>query len=92
MRYTWDERKNAANARKHGIRFEIAALIFEGAVFERPDERYDYDEERCIAFGVAEGQEIAVVYVDQDEGTRRIVSARPTTRRERALYWKIIGR
>jgi uncharacterized DUF497 family protein len=92
MRYTWDQRKNAANARKHGIRFEVAALIFEGPIFERPDERHDYGEERCIAFGVAQGQEIAVVYVDEDEDTRRIISARATTRRERALYWKIVGK
>jgi uncharacterized protein len=90
MRYTRDNRKNATNARKHGIHFEVAALIFEGAVFERPDERYNYGEERCIAFGVAQGQEVAV-YVDEDEDTRRVISARPTTRRERALYWKIVG-
>ena len=91
MRYTWDNRKNAANVRKHGIPFEVAVLIFEGPVFERADERYHYGEERCIAFGLAQAQEIAVVYVDEDEDTRRIISARPTTRRERALYWKIIG-
>jgi len=92
MRYIWDNRKNAANARKHGIRFEVAALIFERSVFERADERYDYGEERCTAFGLAQGQEIAVVYVDEDEDTRRVISARATTRRERALYWKIIGK
>lgn len=29
MRYEWDERKNRQNQRKHGISFELAALVFE---------------------------------------------------------------
>jgi uncharacterized protein len=29
MRYEWDERKNRENQRKHGISFELAALVFE---------------------------------------------------------------
>jgi hypothetical protein len=28
MRYEWDERKNRENQRKHGILFEVAALVF----------------------------------------------------------------
>jgi uncharacterized DUF497 family protein len=29
VRYEWDERKNRQNQRKHGISFELAALVFE---------------------------------------------------------------
>jgi uncharacterized DUF497 family protein len=29
MRYEWDQRKNRANRRKHGISFELASLVFD---------------------------------------------------------------
>jgi uncharacterized DUF497 family protein len=29
MRYEWDRRKNRENQRKHGVSFELAALVFE---------------------------------------------------------------
>jgi len=29
MQYEWDEEKNRINREKHGISFEIAALVFE---------------------------------------------------------------
>ena len=91
MRYSWDERKAAANLHKHGVGFAEAARIFDGAVVHWPDERHRYGEERWIAVGIAKGQEVIVVYVEQDQDVRRIVSARPATRRERALYWRTIG-
>ena len=65
--------------------------IFEREILHWPDERYRYGEERWIAVGIAQGQEIIVVYVEEDEDVSRIVSARPATRHERALYWRTIG-
>jgi hypothetical protein len=29
MRFEWDERKNLANQRKHGIDFQTACLVFD---------------------------------------------------------------
>lgn len=91
MRYIWDEQKNAANIAKHGIRFAEAAQVFEGEILQWPDERYHYGEERWIAIGVTQGQEVFVVYVEEGEDICRIVSARPATRHERALYWRYAG-
>jgi uncharacterized DUF497 family protein len=91
MRYSWDERKAAANLHKHGIGFTEAVRIFDGEILHWPDERYHYGEERWIAIGIAKGQEVFVVYVEEGEEVRRILSARPATRRERALYWRTIG-
>jgi hypothetical protein len=92
VRYEWDELKNKTNLRKHGIGFADAVRIFAGEVLHWPDERYYYGEERWIAIGVAQGQEVFIVYVEEGEDLRRIISARPATRGERALYWRYIGR
>jgi uncharacterized DUF497 family protein len=91
MRYIWDETKNALNARKHGVTFAQAARIFERDVLGWPDERFDYGEERWIAIGFAEGKEIVVVYVEEED-CRRIISARYATRSERGLYWRATRR
>ena len=89
--YKWDPAKNALNKRLHGISFEEASRIFENEILGWPDERFDYGEERWIAIGVAGEKEIVVTYVEQEDH-RRIISARETTRRERTLYWRTIGR
>ncbi len=46
MRFAWDPRKNRSNVRRHGITFQDAARIFEGATVERIDDRFDYGEAR----------------------------------------------
>ena len=45
MQFEWDEVKNYANIRKHGISFETAKRIFEGPVVTWIDQRKDYGEE-----------------------------------------------
>ena len=37
-RFEWDEEKNLANRRKHGISFEEAFTIFDGPVLSLEDE------------------------------------------------------
>ena len=92
MRYIWDPNKAAGNLIKHGIAFGDAIRIFEGEIVEWIDTEIDYGEERWVAIGVAENAEIAVVYVEKDEDTWRIISARRATRREREIYWRQVGR
>jgi uncharacterized protein len=53
MRYTWNKDKNRSNIERHGIAFEDAARIFEGATLEREDDRFDYGEVRIYAIGLA---------------------------------------
>jgi uncharacterized protein len=59
----------------HGIAFEDAVRIFEGATVEKVDDRFDYDERRVYAIGVVNGLEITVIYTDRNEDERRIISA-----------------
>ena len=88
MRYTWDERKNRANAKKHGIAFKDAVRIFERITIERVDDRFEYDEIRVCAIGVVNGLEITVVYTDRDEDERHIIAAWRSEPYERRYYWQ----
>ena len=90
MRYTWDPAKNAANIRKHGISFERAVRIFDGPIFEQIDDRYDYGEIRINAIGIIESIEIFVAFTEED-GERRIISARKADRKEREEFWRKTG-
>ena len=51
MTFEWDEAKNQANVRKHGVDFKTAKRIFEGLVVTRVDQRKDYGEDRYITIG-----------------------------------------
>ena len=84
-RFEWDEDKNLANRRKHGISFEEASTIFDGPVLSLEDEGHQSEvRERC--YGLIGGVVIAcVVHTDRD-GATRIISARKATPHERKAY------
>ncbi|HEY7300130.1 MAG TPA: BrnT family toxin [Xanthobacteraceae bacterium] len=92
MRYTWDERKNRSNIKKHGIAFEDAKRIFDGPTVEKTDDRFDYGEVRVYAIGVVNGFEITVIYTDEDDGQRRIISAWRAEPHEKRNYWQKLER
>ena len=75
------------NFRKHRVTFEVAVRIFEGFTYEYQDERFEYEEIRQIAVGIANNLEFFVVFTDVSEEERRIISARPASRKEREDYW-----
>jgi uncharacterized protein len=84
--FTWDERKDKAIQKKHGISFSLASLVFAD---ENRKERVDesiLDEERWITIGLINGQEIVVVYTIRDDVTR-LISARGADNYEREDYW-----
>jgi hypothetical protein len=41
MHYEWDEEKNRLNRKKHGVSFEVAALVFEDRNCLLPLDRVD---------------------------------------------------
>jgi uncharacterized protein len=90
MGYTWHEKKSKQNAKLHGIAFEDAVRIFEGATVEQIDDRFDYGEHRVYAIGMVNGLEITVIYADISENERRIISAWRSEPHERRRYWKSI--
>jgi uncharacterized DUF497 family protein len=90
MRYSWDQEKNRRNLTRHGIAFEDAQRIFEGPTVEKIDDRFDYGEIRVYAVGLVNGLEITVVYTDENDDQRRIISAWRSEPHERRFYWQNI--
>ena len=89
VRFEWDPKKNRANNRRHGIDFADAIAIFGSPCVEGPDDRYNYGEERMIAYGQM-GPHVVVVVFSFRNGRRRIISARKATRAESKAYWEIV--
>lgn len=87
MRFEWDEKKNAANLKNHGIRFERAVTIFKGPFITRWDPRSYDGEDREISIGVIDSDGVyIVVHVDRSKNIR-IISARKASKRERKFYY-----
>ena len=92
MRFEWDEAKSETNLDERGFDFAFASLIFDGLTVEVEDRRRDYGERRVVAIGIADGVHLTVVYTDREtpkaQVTRRIISARRSSRHERKIYQK----
>ena len=83
----WDNRKAAANLRKHGVSFEEAVTALEDALavtYRDPD--HSEEELRFLTFGVSSTGRILVVAHTEREEAVRLISARPATRSERRAY------
>jgi uncharacterized DUF497 family protein len=84
LEFEWDPQKAAANLAKHRVSFEEAATVFGdplGGIVTDP--RHSKGEARFVLLGLSEVRRLlAVMFVERD-GTVRIISARPATRRER---------
>lgn len=85
IRFAWDEQKNLANQKKHGVSFEEAATIFLNFPLEVFfDPLSPKDEDRYLALGVSEKERVLmVVHCEDITGTEvRIISARKATKKE----------
>ena len=74
MEFEWNESKREMNRVKHGVDFLDAALIFEGSVLTRIDDRQDYGEVREISLGMADGEVYCVTHTRRGDRVR-IISA-----------------
>jgi uncharacterized DUF497 family protein len=83
VQFEWDDAKNAANVAKHGIDFRTAIRVFEGPRIRLRSDRAG--EPRRTAVGLIDGLVIAVAYTLRGR-TRRIISARLGSRRERRRF------
>ena len=94
LRFEWDPRKAAENARKHGITFAEAETAFYddyAAMLEDPD--HSDEEDRYLLLGMSGALRVLLVVHCVREGGSviRLISARKATRSERAQYdarWK----
>jgi uncharacterized DUF497 family protein len=87
MVFEWDERKAEINARKHHVRFDEGATIFNDpliATMSDPD--HSSNEERYISIGYATTGILLVVVHTWRQERVRIISCRRATRRERSIY------
>ncbi len=89
--FEWDQRKEKANVKKHGVSFEEARTAFydENAIqFYDPD--HSYEEDRFVLLGLSLKSRILVVCHCFREGETiiRIISARKADKDEELEYWK----
>lgn len=87
MRFEWDENKNKANKKKHGVSFEAATFVFSDPIaLSKIDDRYD--EERWNTIGKAGNRILFVAHTVREEDHEeiiRIISAREATAAERRV-------
>jgi len=89
MRFVWDAAKAETNFRKHRIRFEEAALVFDDPLHLAEQDRVEGGEYRWQTTGQIYGVIIVVVAHTVElagDETIRIISARRATPRERKRY------
>lgn len=89
IEFEWDEHKNEANRRKHGVWFEEAQQIFNDTyAIMFFDEPHSKDEDRFILLGLGgSGRVLVVIYCERSKGKLiRIISARRATKSEEIRY------
>lgn len=89
LRFSWDEKKNTSNRRKHGVSFEEAqTAFFDDNAIEFCDPDHGQKEDRFILIGRSLWLRILVVChcYRQSEDVIRIISARKATLKERTYY------
>ena len=88
VEFTWDERKDRVNQRRHGISFETAALVFDDPYHVSVQDREVDGEPRWQTIGMVGGLHVLLVAhtVDEEEEVIHIISARRATPRERNTY------
>lgn len=85
MRYTWDEKKNEANRRKHGLGFEeMDGFDWEMAVIIDRS-RHEDGEQRFAAIGFLNDRLHTAIYTLRDTGIR-LISLRRSNKPEERTY------
>jgi uncharacterized DUF497 family protein len=88
--FSWDDRKNIANQKKHRVSFEEAQTVFfdENAI-EYYDPDHSGSEDRFLMLGHSYRIRVLVVsYTLRKDGTEiRIISARKATKKEQKAYF-----
>ena len=91
--FSWDDRKERENHRKHGVSFEEATTAFadENARLKH-DPDHSQDEDRFILLGFSAKLRMLIVAhaYRQNETEIRIISARKAIRKERKQYGEFL--
>jgi hypothetical protein len=92
VQYVWDPFKARENVHKHGVSFEEARTVFLddlASIHDDPD--HSFGERREIIIGQSDRRRLLLVSFTERAGSTRIISARPTTARERRDHEENIG-
>lgn len=84
MRFEWDPAKSRKNKQKHGIDFEEAMALWEGAVVEFPV--LTTDEPRSLVIGKIQDVHWSAIITRREGNTVRIISVRRSRKEEKKLY------
>ena len=85
MDVSFDPAKRLKNLQKHDLDFADAAQIFDGPIFTREDDRFDYPEPRFQTFGLVNDRLVILVWTPTAEGMR-VISMRKCNDREQKAY------
>jgi uncharacterized DUF497 family protein len=91
--FDWDDNKNKANIRKHGISFKEASTVFlDRNAIVIDDADHSENEERFVIIGFSAKPRLLVVChcYREKETIIRIISARKADRQETVLYGGIV--
>jgi uncharacterized DUF497 family protein len=88
VKFEWDENKNQANIKKHGINFAEAVYVFSDPfALNIPDNEHSAVEERWILLGKSLQMSVLLIVHTYREGDSiRIISARKSTKNEQHIY------
>lgn len=87
LKFEWDPKKAAANAKKHGVTFEEASTAFaDWDSITVPDPDHSIGEQRWYLLGTSERGNLLVVSHTERDVTCRIISAWKANRRQRKQY------
>jgi uncharacterized protein len=88
MDFEWDNTKDEANRRKHGIDFRTAAKVFLDPFIVEFDDRDAANELRFNAIGLVDGRMLLVTYTMRGDVVR-IISARGAEPHEKRKYHEL---
>jgi uncharacterized DUF497 family protein len=93
VRFEWNKKKEIANSRKHGIKFNEAQTVYEDEnAIEFYDEDHSLKEGRYLMIGISSKLRILLtshtVIQGKDEEIIRIISSRKATKNEQKVYFE----
>lgn len=90
IQFEWDEAKNQANQRKHGIDFATASFVFDDPNAVSAQDRFENGESRWQTLGLVGGVMVLLVAhtlrLEDEHEVIRIISARRASPSERKRY------
>ena len=90
LEFEWDDRKDKANTKKHGVSFDEARTVFyDEYAIQFFDPEHSESENRFILLGTSFKLKTLVVChcFRQEETVVRIISARKADKDEEQVYW-----